>query len=246
MNALKNVYKVFIPSLFILSLISCATLPKKDTKVNEKKSFDYKTVKIAENLEYLTTKIEYPEFDSYTELNKRIKNTVENEWKSFKSYSQSGWSEINTLNNSDSGKKYPPFEYFTTFQVTTSGNILSILINTYIFSGGAHGNTTLITFNYDTSAEKIVNIIEASGMNYNTISEICRTALYKKLIDNNPDVDSAAAINDMKEMINTGAFPQAGNFEIFTLKGKKMTVYFEPYSVAPYVYGIQTVEIPIK
>jgi hypothetical protein len=245
MNALKNVYKVFIPSLFILSLISCATLPKKDSKVNEKKSFDYKTVKINENLEYLTTKIEYPEFASYPDLNKRIKNSVESEWKSFRNYSQSGWNEINALNN-DTGKTYPPFEYNTTFTVNVSGNIISLLLNSYVFSGGAHGNTTLIALNYNTETQKYLNITEVSGMTYNQLSEICRQDLYKKLIDNNPDVNSASEITDMKEMINSGAFPQAGNFEIFTVKGKKLTVYFEPYSVAPYVYGIQYVDISLK
>ncbi|MBR1639648.1 MAG: DUF3298 and DUF4163 domain-containing protein [Treponema sp.] len=237
----------FIPFFFIVILfISCSSIPDNETKTVEKKTFEYKTVTISENLECLSTKIEYPDFYSYPELSRRIKNTVENEWKSFRSYSQSGWTEINSLNNLESGNKYPPFEYNTTFQVTVSASVISVLLNTYLFSGGAHGNTVLISYNYDTSNGTFINITQASGMSYNQISELCRDSLQKKLIDNNPNVSSAAEIVDMKEMINSGAFPQAGNFEIFTLKGKKMTVYFEPYSVAPYVYGIQSVEIPLK
>ena len=47
----------------------------------------------------------------------------------------------------------------------------------------------------------------------------------------------------LREMINTGAFPQAGNFEIFTVDDDKLYVYFEPYSVAPYSYGIQKIRV---
>ncbi|MCR4735086.1 MAG: DUF3298 and DUF4163 domain-containing protein [Treponema sp.] len=235
-------FTILIPFL----LISCASLPKTEKKESPKKSNSYTIVKINENLDYLSTKIEYPDFASYPELSKRIKNTVESEWKSFRSYSQAGWTEINNLNNGDSGKTYPPFEYFNSFQVSESGNIISVLLNTYLFSGGAHGNTTLTALNYDTVSGKFLNILEVSSLTYNEISEICRNSLYKTLIDNNDSVSTASEIVDMKEMINTGAFPQAGNFEIFTIKGKKLTVYFEPYSVAPYVYGIQSVEITIK
>ena len=50
----------------------------------------------------------------------------------------------------------------------------------------------------------------------------------------------------MQIMINEGTFPQAGNFEIFTTEKNNVTVYFEPYSVAPYSYGIQKVNIRIE
>lgn len=246
MKSFKNVLKIILPAILLFSFISCVSLPQKNAEMPAAKTFEYKTIKINEQLDYLTTKIEYPEFYSYPDLNKKIKNTVENEWKSFRAYSQAGWNEINSLNSAETGNTYPPFEYYTSFQVSTSGNVISVLLNNYIFSGGAHGNTTLITFNLDTQKEKYIGITEASGLSYNEISEFCREKLYKTLIDNNKNVTSSSEIIDMKEMINSGAFPQAGNFEIYTLSGKKMTVYFEPYSVAPYVYGIQTVEIPIK
>lgn len=246
MKLQKKVLKLSLSLFILFSIISCASLPENKSEVSEKTSFDYKTIKIDENLDYLTTKIEYPEFYSFPELNKRIKNTVENEWKSFRSYSQASWNEINSLNNSENGNKYPPFEFNTSFQVSSSGDIISVLINNYIFSGGAHGNTTLITLNYDSQNSRYLDIKDVSGMSYNQLSEICLQKLTKVLIDDNKDITTPSEIMDMKEMINSGAFPQAGNFEIFTIKNKSLTVYFEPYSVAPYVYGIQTVIIPLK
>ena len=65
---------------------------------------------------------------------------------------------------------------------------------------------------------------------------------YKKLIDNNKKM-APAEEDSLREMINTGAFPQAGNFELFTVDGSKVFVWFEPYSVAPYSYGIQKVQV---
>ena len=115
-------------------------------------------------------------------------------------------------------------------------------MNTYIFSGGAHGNTNLATFTYDTKAGKFINILDASAMSYNEISTVTRNTLYKKLIDNNKKLPPAEE-DSLREMINTGAFPQAGNFELFTVDGSKVYVWFEPYSVAPYSYGVQKVQV---
>ena len=229
--------------LILLSalFISCATLPggKKDSK---KISYSYKTISVDEKLEYLDTNIKYPEFEELPELNKRIANTILSNWKNFKSYSKTEWNEIASLNNRGNGK-LSPFEYNVTFEVSGDKSLISILINTYIFNGGAHGNTSLIALNYDLQSGKYLDIQNVSGMNYNEISEKCRSVLYKRLIDDDKTGMPPGEKDSIMEMINTGAFPQAGNFEIFTVDGTKVYVWFEPYSVAPYSYGIQKVQI---
>ena len=229
-------------SVIIISftLISCVSVPEKGEK--EKPAYNYKTIEVKENLDYLDTNIKYPEFEALPELNKRIANTILSNWKSFKSYSKSEWNEIVALNNRGSAK-LPPFEYMVTYEVSGSKNIVSVLVNTYIFNGGAHGNTSLAAFNYDGEASKFVDIQTASGMNYNEISSVARSTLYKRLIDDDKTGMPPSEQDSIREMINTGAFPQAGNFEIYTLDGTKVYVYFEPYSVAPYSYGIQKVQV---
>ena len=229
-------------SVIIISftLISCVSVPEKGEK--EKPSYSYKTIEVKENLDYLDTNIKYPEFEALPELNRRIANTILSNWKSFKSYSKSEWNEIIALNNRGSAK-LPPFEYMVTYEVSGSKNIVSVLVNTYIFNGGAHGNTSLAAFNYDGEASKFVDIQTASGMNYNEISSVARSTLYKRLIDDDKTGMPPSEQDSIREMINTGAFPQAGNFEIYTVDGTKVYVYFEPYSVAPYSYGIQKVQV---
>ena len=237
----RKLFYGLLTGLLSLFFVSCATLPggKKDF---QKISYTYKTVEVSEKLEYLDTKIKYPQFDNIPDLNKRIENTILSNWKSFKSYSKTEWNDIVNLNNRGSSK-LPPFEYNVSFEVSGSKNIVSVLLNTYIFNGGAHGNTSLISFNYDAAIGKYIDVQQAAGMNYNEISSVCRNTLYKKLIDNDKSGMPPAEKDSMREMINTGAFPQAGNFEIFTVDGAKVYVLFEPYSVAPYAYGIQKVQV---
>lgn len=67
--------------------------------------------------------------------------------------------------------------------------------------------------------------------------------LSKKLIKNNDSIKTPAEENQLYSMINDGTSVQAGNFEIFTVSKNFVTVFFEPYAVAPYYYGIQKVEI---
>lgn len=219
--------------------ISCASLPVNKDSGNV--TYAYKTVEITENQNYLSTNIKYPEFEKLPDLNKRISNTVNSNWKNFKSYSKSEWDEIVALNNRGSAK-LPSFEYLVTYEVTGNKDIISVLLNTYIFSGGAHGNTNLVTFTYDTKTGKFINILDATSMSYNEISSVTRNTLYKKLIDNNKKM-APAEEDSLREMINTGAFPQAGNFELFTVDGSKVFAWFEPYSVAPYSYGIQKIQV---
>lgn len=229
--------------LFSLLFISCVSLPTDTLDNKEKKvSHSYKTIEISEKLDYLDTNIKYPEFEKYPELNKRISNTITSNWKSFKSYSKNEWTDIVALNNRGSSKLLA-FEYLVNFEVSGNNDIISVLLNTYIFNGGAHGNTNLTAFNYQISTGKFINIQTASGMSYNEISSICRNTLYKKLIENDKTGMPPSEQDALREMINTGAFPQAGNFEIYTVDDKKVFVYFEPYSVAPYSYGIQKVQV---
>ena len=230
---------VLVSSLFI----SCVSLPSFSSDKNEKRVVhSYKTIEISEKLDYLDTEIKYPEFEKYLDLNKRIANTIQSNWKSFKSYSKSEWNEIVALNNRGKSK-LPSFEYLVSFDVSGTSDIISVLLNTYIFNGGAHGNTNLTAFNYQISTGKIIDIPNASGLTYNEISSICRNALYKKLIEDDKTGMPPSEQDALREMINTGAFPQPGNFEIYTVDGSRIFVYFEPYSVAPYSYGVQKIQI---
>ncbi len=240
----KNYFKNLLMAGILISVsmlcVSCASIPlfgSSETKFREK----YQKITFEEELDYLETEISYPEFKNHPELNKMISNTILNDLKNFKSYSKSEWKNRQALNKNGSAK-LSKYEYHVQTEVTGTKKLISVLINTYSYNGGAHGNTTLKSFCYDITEKKYLNIQQVTGFSYNTLSEYCRNHLYKKLINENKKLNPTEE-DSMRQMINTGAFPQAANYEIFTVDGNKIFVYFEPYSVAPYSYGIQKIQV---
>ena len=94
----KSFYSLFILFLIGLFFTSCISTKQPDVIEDVHTTTNYKMISIKENLDYLITDISYPEFESYPQLNKMIKNTVENNWVGFKSYTKNEWTELNNLN----------------------------------------------------------------------------------------------------------------------------------------------------
>lgn len=236
---IKLIKKIVIYTLILLTIILTSCKTTKDLFTAK----DFTENVITEEEEYLSTDIAYPEFYLYPDLNKLIKNIILADWNSFKSYSEKSWNSINNLNSSS---YYPPFNYNVEYKVTYSSDIISIYLSTYNFSGGAHGNTSIKTINYDKKSKKNLSITEATDYTYDELSDISRKKLYEKLIsENKKDLDQQT-VEILDEMRNEGTTPFASNFEKFTLNGNKLIIYFEPYTVAPYYYGVQEIEIMKK
>ena len=154
-------YSVLCLCLIILTFTSC--LSSKIERNSTSKA--YRTLNFKEDLDYLKTDISYPEFNNYPELSKRVKNTIFSNWESFKSYTKNDWHQINELNARDSKSSLPPYEYIVKTQIETSSpKYISVLINSYVYNGGAHGNTTLISYNYNINTGKYENILTVTGM----------------------------------------------------------------------------------
>lgn len=222
-------YIVRIGFIFAASILffSCASLNF------GKKAYDYEMVHIQDKSDYLVTDISYPVFNKFPELNKRIKNMVESHWNAYKASAKSDWQEINSLNTKNGGKsRLPAFEYSVSADVSGNKKYVSVLITTYIFNGGAHGNYVLNSLNYDVEKQKFCDICEVSNLSYTQLSAICRRELKNKL--------------KITQMIDDGTAPLPGNYEVFMTEDNFVTVFFEPYSVAPYSDGIQKVKIQFK
>ncbi|MBZ0202621.1 MAG: RsiV family protein [Ignavibacteria bacterium] len=48
------------------------------------------------------------------------------------------------------------------------------------------------------------------------------------------------------ELIKEGTMPLAENFRVFNVDEKNLTIVFNPYKAGPYIWGIQTVAIPLS
>lgn len=249
---MKKSFTLFVVLVFslVFFMTSCASLKKSE---NDKKkhplvaelkySDSFKLIEYNEDFDFLTARISFPEFENNEVLNKQIRNSIMSNYNNFKNFAKVSWTEINELNSKNSKTTLPPYEFIVKFEVYGTKKIISVLIENYVFSGGAHGNTTLKSYNFDKTTGKFLNITEVLNLSYDEISQKCREMLSKKLIKNNDSIKTPAEENKMYSMIKDGTSVQAGNFEIFTVSKNFVTVFFEPYAVAPYSYGIQKVEI---
>ena len=246
MNKITKNLLMLTLSFLLLSCVTTKGTEEKESKKTSDKKSEYKMIEKKESLYYLETQIKYPYFEDYEELSKRVSATVESNHKNFKSFCKEEWDSINAYNSSENSKsRLPPFEYLVDSFVTYSDQYISVYLETYIFNGGAHGNISIQTFCYDTQKNAFSNIREATGFSYKDLSEKCKETLIERLVSSDSSLTKVQK-ETFLESINTEVFPQASNFERFTLDKNIVNIYYEPYSVAPYSYGIQVVSYKFK
>ena len=127
-------------------------------------------------------------------------------------------------------------------------------------TGGAHPIPVDATFVYDTRAGKIMSLgdlfVDPEAAR-ERLSQVARKSLEKKLLAKVPGGEHTTAkarkewTTNMRKMIVEGTEPTAENFSEFVIlagagdKASGLELVFSPYQVAPYVYGSQTVDVPV-
>ncbi len=115
-------------------------------------------------------------------------------------------------------------------------NVVSLLVWSYQFTGGAHGNSFSTTFNYDLNSGrmlKLTDLFQPNSGHLKVISAYCVTTLTKQL---GADADS----NWLKE----GAGPKTDNYDSWNITPDGLQITFDVYQVAAYAYGPQEVIVP--
>jgi hypothetical protein len=113
--------------------------------------------------------------------------------------------------------------------------LFSIVFHSYIYTGGAHGMTHVITRNYETPGGRqltLDDLFRPKSDYLPVLSDIAVSELRSKLGES-ADTD----------WIKRGTAPDHANFERFTLTRDAVVFHFEAYTVAPYAAGIQTVTV---
>lgn len=128
-------------------------------------------------------------------------------------------------------------------------------------TGGAHPVPLDGTFVFDIRAKRLVTLEDLFAdpdTARATLAGYARTALEKRLLSKVPGGDRTPAKvrkvwqDNMRAMIVAGTRPTAGNFDGFLVdaggldRSGGLVLVFPPYRVAPYVYGPQTVDVPLK
>lgn len=115
-----------------------------------------------------------------------------------------------------------------------NGKILSMYVDYYFYSGGAHGMTDRHAYNYDLETGKTLSLKDLFMPGYE----------FKKMIDE----AIAAEINQRPDDF----FPAEYGFQgiaaeqNYYLQNDTLVIYFNQYEIAPYAAGIQEFRIPLQ
>jgi hypothetical protein len=144
--------------------------------------------------------------------------------------------EYGHLTKAEADKMYmrvgEPFELYISTKIATSTNTVSYILETYHYTGGAHGGTDVNTFTYDNLGHLVeIDDVLTSGW-LKEIATMSKTYFYNTLGD-----------NSQPSMIDDGTEPIPENFSAWYLSGDSIVFIFGQYQVGPYVLGIQEYKI---
>lgn len=244
-----------LPLLFAgLILFSCGTtkpvveekpeISQEETDIENENPLtcEYKVVTKSDSSYYLQYELEYPEFTNNPMLNNAIQNDFLNPFKKLTVSTKKEWDEENQIRMEENPESYytpSAYEYVLSLnQVLESDDFFTLIFDEYTYLGGAHGSPMTRTINYSKKENKVLTISEATGMSLEKISRLC----YDCLLSSMEEYD----LNDI-DWIQNGTEPIEENFETFAItdEGRTLTVYFNPYQIAPYAWGILAVKIEL-
>lgn len=131
----------------------------------------------------------------------------------------------------DKNKRYPYDAVSTYYVHYNKNNILSIVLELYSFTGGAHGMTYRVPFNIDLKTGKHLALkdIFKDRVNY---KEIIDREISKKIAESEDSIFFKDAFKGITEN------------QLFYIKPGALVIYFPLYEIAPYVAGFPEFEIP--
>ncbi|HML22539.1 MAG TPA: DUF3298 domain-containing protein [Aggregatilinea sp.] len=117
-----------------------------------------------------------------------------------------------------------------------SDTLVSYNFTVYTFTGGAHGMTTFKSFVFDLANEKVLALEDLFQPGTDPLAVIAPVA-------------QAKATEQLSEMtdagwIAQGTAPDPANYANWVVTPDALVFYFEPYQVAAYAAGPQTISIP--
>ena len=118
--------------------------------------------------------------------------------------------------------------------VYTSSTTITYKIETYMFTGGAHGGTFISTFTYNRNGTLItLDDLLAAPDSLERLSSAARTHFYDKLSNQTE-----------REVIDAGTEPRRENFNTWYVTDSHITFIFQQYQIGPYALGVQ--EFPMS
>lgn len=121
-------------------------------------------------------------------------------------------------------------------RVTDHKQYVDLLLEEYNYLGGAHGNSSIVHYQIDRTTGEVLGLKDFfTDLNaVNGVAEKYFRELY--------DLEGLESWEDSDFWFSGGHFEVS---DIFTIDGKTVSFYYNPYAIAPYYYGQILVEIPV-
>lgn len=132
------------------------------------------------------------------------------------------------------------FEYslnidYKTFQ---TADTFSVLFHTSTYTGGAHPANGQISFVFKLDDARRLRLADIFQSDDKSIATLLSSLCYATLKD---DLGKLGF-----EVSEDAIPPELDSFSAFAIDKAGLIIFFEPYQVAPYSFGYQTVSIPLK
>jgi hypothetical protein len=128
--------------------------------------------------------------------------------------------------------KYDIYIQYVSSQFSNTVRSFRFLVSE--FTGGAHPNTIVVTKTYDMAAGKELVLADFFKPGTDYVGMLSRYAI--------SDI-KGRSINPDAKWVAEGAGPDPENFRSFTASEEGLTIYFDPYQVAPYSAGVQEIRV---
>lgn len=236
--------------------------------ISEQKSGEESTLvvkAINESTDYTDIDVQIPQFTNASSVfNKKIEQYIRDRITEHKIETAENWqARIDTQGPDGDLPKVPAGDgdkmyFYAKFDAPEQNNneYISILTKIGGYTGGAHPYEEVLAYNYDVKNKKEMVLADlfSNDPDYLTkISNIARSVLVDRFADNllDEDFDSVTERKDyventIKTMVYEGTDAnKPENFANFTFNKNELTIHFGQYQVAPYVFGLQDVVIPL-
>jgi len=121
-----------------------------------------------------------------------------------------------------------------TFVVLSDEYVFSYGIDLYVYMGGAHGLSTRTFLNFDL---RNGDLILEENLFFGDYEAVLTKIMKQKIIAENPEINS---IEDLEEIFWTENIRPNGNFFI---ANEAINYVFNPYEIAPFVFGHTEISI---
>lgn len=187
----------------------------------------------------LTLEVNYPQISGLADaaVQKKINDYLKSEAEAHAKYGRETLEEAAKANAEyaadNPGERLLPVSYQGSYYVTYNENgKLSLYVDYYEYTGGAHGGTVRVPYTFDLSTGTLLTLKEAAGNN----------ADYVKII--NAAIREGIKKQNLEPLLNP--FETIEPDRPFYLNHNGLVVYFEQYEYTPYAAGMPEFVIPLK